>query len=187
MFKVNNRDEWINKTKSLCKIVIRIHPKHFLKCVLILRIEFLYYVLERTQLIPPFYPLSHFISAWLFIIRLYNFWWYHWQKHVRCHLWFDIEWKNEWTCMLDEHVGWHVQTIWIFIQHSSNIYSTFHPTCWIKCWIGLTRPLDNQWQKHLKRNQFIEKVKQSTLSHHIFGIAMVCISFHVKIIKVLVI
>ena len=108
-------------------------------------------------------------------------------KNVRCHLWFDIEWKNEWTCMLDEHVGWHVQTIWIFIQHSSNIYSTFHPTCWIKCWIGLTRPLDDQWQKHLKRNQFIEKVKQSTLSHPIFGIAMVCISFHVKIIKVLVI
>ena len=40
-------------------------------------------------------------------------------------------WMKEW---MDLHVGWHVQTIQIF-RLSSNIY----PTCWIKCWIGVTR------------------------------------------------
>ena len=45
-----------------------------------------------------------------------------------------------------KHVGWHVQTIQTFIQHSSNIYPTFHWTYWIKCWIGLTTPLNNKLQ-----------------------------------------
>ena len=44
-------------------------------------------------------------------------------------------WMKEW---MDLHVGWHVQTMQTIIQHSCNIYSTFHPTCWIKYWIVLT-------------------------------------------------
>ena len=95
--------EWSNKTKTLCKIitikkwhtsnrnslnsrqedsdhqsnsfkVLYILPKHFIKCASIFHIEFLYYVLERIQLLSPFYPLSRFTSAWLFIIRVYKLW-----------------------------------------------------------------------------------------------------------------
>ena len=116
--------EWFNKTKMLCKIIIKkityqidmslngseedsdhlsklqTFSKHFLKCVSILHNEFLYYVLERTQLMSSLYPLLCFTSAWLFIARVYRLWQYHLQNHVGCHLWFDIQ-----------HVGWHVQTI----------------------------------------------------------------------------
>ena len=72
--------EWFNKTKTLCKMitikkshtstqVLHTHPKHFLKCVSILYNKFLYYVLERTQLMSLLYAHSPFTSGWLFIIR----------------------------------------------------------------------------------------------------------------------
>ena len=103
------------------------HPKHFLKCLSILHNELLCYVLERTQLMSPFYPLSRFTSCLLFIIRVYKLWKYHWQKHVRRHLWFDIKWKNDWTCMLNKtccmtrtnDINFHPT----FLQQSSNISS----------------------------------------------------------------
>ena len=40
--------------------------------------------------------------------------------------------------------------------------------------------LDNLWEKHLKRNQIMEKPQQSTLPRLVFGIVMVSISLYVK-------
>ena len=93
------------------------HPKYFLKRDSIFHNYFLYCVLERTQLLPLLYPLTRFTSAWLFIIRVYKLWYYHWQKYVRCHLWFDIKWKNEWTCMLRK-------TYWMTRANDINFHST---------------------------------------------------------------
>ena len=56
---------------------------------------------------------------------------------------FDLttnERMNRLACWM-KHVGWHLQTIYTFIQYSPNSYPTFHPACWIKCWVGLTRSL----------------------------------------------
>ena len=44
---------------------------------------------------------------------------------------FDLiltERMNGLACWI-KHIGWHVQTIYTFTQHSSNIYPKFYPTC----------------------------------------------------------
>ena len=47
-------------------------------------------------------------------------------------------WMKEWMYL---HVGWNMlNDMHKRLKLSSNIYPTFHQTCWIKCWIGLTRP-----------------------------------------------
>ena len=50
-----------------------------------------YRINRKKRKVEEAYPITRFTSAWLFIIRVYKLW----QKHVCCHLWFNIEWKNE--------------------------------------------------------------------------------------------